>query len=566
MSCQIRDVGILGPVAKGPRGAGSAMISPVDCVICGTRNAPGVENCVGCGTSLDPAGAAGGPGGAPPAGAAPAPPAPSGDAWTAPGTASFPPPGAAGPPGAPPPGYGPPGQYPSNQYPGGGQYPPDQYPSGGQAPGQFPAGSAMPPGQYPPGGAPPGYGPSGAYPGQPGGGGGRSPLLLVLAIIVVAALVGAATFVVLNRGGDDDQQVVLEPISMVQEDDFAGNLDVGESAGAAFAGLTVDEAVPDARVQEVSTGLAGRVVDGVEPAVYGGSRDTQVCDVETLVSFLTDPANEAKATAWADALDIEVSEIESYIGGLTSVRVRWDTRVTNHGFNDGEATPFQSLLQAGTAVMVDDTGVPRVKCNCGNPLGEPTSRGGTSESAALDIDGIAENPDDAWEGLDPAQAVAVNPGASVEAITLVDVDQGGLIERPIGSDGASKRDTGTGDVQLTLEWESAADLDLAVAEPDGTETYFGNPGPSPSGGELDVDSNIGCEDDDGVPGAVENIFWPTGDAPSGTYTVKVTGYTVGGADCGSGDYTLTITVAGEERTEQGSVADDEVDTFEFEVP
>jgi hypothetical protein len=36
--------------------------------------------------------------------------------------------------------------------------------------------------------------------------------------------------------------------------------------------------------------------------------------------------------------------------------------------------------------------------------------------------------------------------------------------------------------------------------------------------------------------------------------------------CGSGDYTLTITVAGEETIEEGTVADDEVDTFTFEVP
>ena len=54
-----------------------------------------------------------------------------------------------------------------------------------------------------------------------------------------------------------------------------------------------------------------------------------------------------------------MADIESYVAGLTAVRLRWDTRVTNHGFSDGEATAFQSLLQAGTAVLVDDTGVPR---------------------------------------------------------------------------------------------------------------------------------------------------------------------------------------------------------------
>jgi hypothetical protein len=384
-------------------------------------------------------------------------------------------------------------------------------------------------------------------------------------VVVVVALVAAAAVVVLTQGDDDSTEVVLEPIDSVQEDDFAGNLDVGESAGAAFADLDLADDVPDARVEQVDTPLAGRVVDGAEPAVYGGSRDTQVCDVAALVEFLTNPDNSDKAEAWAGALDVEVADIESYIGGLTAVRLRWDTRVTNHGFSDGEATPFQSLLQAGTAVLVDDTGVPRVKCNCGNPLGEPEGLDGTSESAALDVDDIAQNPDAAWAGLDPAEAVAVEAGATVTDITLVDVDSGGLIERPVGSDGVTELDTGTGDVQLTLEWESNADLDLAVTEPDGTTIYFGATGPTATGGALDVDSNINCDND----GGVENIFWPTGDAPSGTYTVTVTGYQLvadDGSSCGSGDYTLTMTVAGDETVETGTVAEDEEKSYTIEVP
>ena len=111
------------------------------------------------------------------------------------------------------------------------------------------------------------------------GGGGRNKGLLIGAVLVVIALVGAAVFVVLNQGGDDGEQVVLEPIDMVQEDDFAGNLDAGESAGAVFADFTPDEDVPDARTDDVNARLAGRAVVGTEPAVYGGSRDTQVCDV-----------------------------------------------------------------------------------------------------------------------------------------------------------------------------------------------------------------------------------------------------------------------------------------------
>jgi hypothetical protein len=367
-------------------------------------------------------------------------------------------------------------------------------------------------------------------------------------------------------GGDDAEKVVLEPIDLVQEDDFAGNLDVGDATAAATAAAaTLTNAdVPDSRSEEAGASLAGHTVVGTEQAVYGGSRDTQVCDVGNLVAFLTDEANAGKAEAWAGVLGIEVSDIPTYIGGLTAVRLRYDTRVTNHGYRDGEANGFQSLLQAGTAVLVDDTGVPRVKCNCGNPLGEPTvlSEGGDVGT----VEDIAENPDTAWDGLDPAQAVTVQAGdAAVESVTLVDLDNGGLLERPVGSDGASKTDVGTGDVQVTLEWTSDSDLDLHVIEPDGTETDYTNPGPSSTGGQLDVDSNIECQND----GGVENIFWPVGDAPSGSYHINVHGYQLtreDGSDCGGGDFTLTIKAAGETRTETGTVGQDEDVSFDFSVP
>ena len=55
------------------------------------------------------------------------------------------------------------------------------------------------------------------------------------------------------------------------------------------------------------------------------------------------------------------------------MQLRADTRVTNHGFVDGHATALQSVLQAGTAVLVDDHGRPRVKCGCGNPLLDPVA-------------------------------------------------------------------------------------------------------------------------------------------------------------------------------------------------
>jgi hypothetical protein len=551
----------------------------VECANCGTINAPGVEICVGCGRLLS-AGAAGpgydpppGPGAYPPPPPGPAdpyppaggpgaygPPGPGG--YPPPGSGGYPPPDPGGPGGYPPPDPGGPGGYPPPDPGGPGGYPPPG--PGGYPPPGGPAGYPPPPpvpGGYGPPGGPGSYGPTGD--GQPPRG-KRRGLLVVLALLVVAG-VAAAAFVVLANQGDEPEEVVLEPVGMAQADDFSGNLDVGDAAGAAVAVSTVPAEIPDPRTEEVGTTLAGRHVQGGEPAVYGGSRDTQVCDVAQLVAFLSDPANSAKAEAWAGVLDVEVSGIPDYVAGLTAVRLRFDTRVTNHGFRDGEATAFQSLLQAGTGVLVDDTGVPRVKCNCGNPLSTPAPLDGTSSSDALDLDGIAQNPDDAWDGLDPAQAVTVGAAPTpVAEVTLVDLDGGGLIERPVGSDGASLKDVGTGDVQVTLEWASDADLDLHVVEPDGTEIWYEEPGPSSTGGALDVDSNVECVND----GGVENVYWPASGAPTGTYTVRVEGFRLSlddGTPCGGGEFTLTITIAGEERVEQGTVDQDGVAEFEFVV-
>ena len=76
---------------------------------------------------------------------------------------------------------------------------------------------------------------------------------------------------------------------------------------------------------------------------------------------------------------------------------------------------------------------------------------------------------------------------------------------------------GTGDVQVTLAWDSDSDVDLHVIDPSGQEVYWANRD-VPSGGNLDLDSNAGCSLDNVRN---ENIVWPVGQAPQGTYTVRV---------------------------------------------
>jgi len=117
---------------------------------------------------------------------------------------------------------------------------------------------------------------------------------------------------------------------------------------------------------------------------------------------------------------------------------------------------------------------------------------------------------------------------------------------------------GTGDVQVTLRWPSDADLDLVVLDPNGEEASRSST--TSSGGQLDVDSNIGCVND----GSVENVFWPPGSAPAGTYTVVVEGFEVDG--CGGGAYDITVTIDGQDsQTFTGEVAESGESTHTFTV-
>ena len=118
---------------------------------------------------------------------------------------------------------------------------------------------------------------------------------------------------------------------------------------------------------------------------------------------------------------------------------------------------------------------------------------------------------------------------------------------------------GGGPMQITLTWDSSADLDLHVTEPDGTEIYYGNRGPTASGGTLDGDDNVGCSSD----GSIEHVSWPAETMPSGAFTVEVDGYSVEG--CGGGAYDLVAEVDGEVLLdESGEVAEDETESYNFE--
>ncbi|MGC4931337.1 DUF6777 domain-containing protein [Streptomyces sp. DT117] len=171
-----------------------------------------------------------------------------------------------------------------------------------------------------------------------------------------------------------------------------------------------------------------RGVDGAAPGLYGGTRKVASCDVEKQISTLR--AAPDKNRAFASAQDIEPSAVPDYLRSLTPVQLRMDTRVTNHGFRDGKATPYQAVLQAGTAVLVDDRGVPRVRCACGNPLLPPVAQEDPKQTGK------------AWPGYRSSEVVVVQPASKpVDEFMMVDPANGDWFTRPAGDTGGKDKKT-----------------------------------------------------------------------------------------------------------------------------
>jgi len=139
----------------------------------------------------------------------------------------------------------------------------------------------------------------------------------------------------------------------------------------------------------------GGSVSGGTSGLYGGTLNVASCDPAKMVAFLADHPD--KGAAWASVEGISPADIPGYVAGLTPVLLRADTAVTNHGFADGDATTLQSVLETGTAVLVDRYGVPRARCACGNPLTPPTLAHPTGYTG------------DRWAAFDPAHVVTVAP-------------------------------------------------------------------------------------------------------------------------------------------------------------
>ncbi|MFD7080442.1 DUF6777 domain-containing protein [Streptomyces sp. NPDC059918] len=214
-----------------------------------------------------------------------------------------------------------------------------------------------------------------------------------------------------SAAGPESQEVLLQPVGTAGPDPFTATSATGESAPA-------QPPLPN------PTGQGIRTVGAATPGLYAGTKRLGSCDVEQQLRALTE--DDAKAKAFAEAVSVETAKLPEFLRGLTPVVLRADTRVTNHGFRGGKGEAFQSVLQAGTAVLVDDHGMPRVRCACGNPLQAPRAPKG---SPAL--------KGDQWSGYQAQQVIVIEPTPHpVKSLVLVNIADNTWMERKTGDDGA----------------------------------------------------------------------------------------------------------------------------------
>ena len=233
----------------------------------------------------------------------------------------------------------------------------------------------------------------------------RGLVVAAVLLAVVATLVGV---VFLQRnGGAAGGEVVAEPGGRLGDNPFMPPVGVDKPAVAAPP-------------------TSGGTFVGDTPGLYGGTRNNASCDAGAMATFLNQHPD--RKAAWAGVQGITREQVPSYVEGLTPALLRADTSVTNHGFADGRATVVPTVLQTGTAVLVDDRGVPRTRCSCGNPLTQPAR---------------IEQPryvGSTWPGLSPATTTTIEPAASpIREFTMADPVSQEVFIRPVGTDGGLDR-------------------------------------------------------------------------------------------------------------------------------
>jgi hypothetical protein len=253
--------------------------------------------------------------------------------------------------------------------------------------------------------------------GQAQGGRGLTGKRVLIGLVILAVLGAGAGLGIALTGKSTPagaSEVFLQPANAQGQHPFTPNVGTDASVPSTASGALTPTS---------GTSLAS--YSGNSVGLYGGTLDQSSCNPQQMITYLE--ANPSKASAWAAAEGISVNQISTYIGGLTPMTLRYDTRVTNHGYVNGQANAIPEILQAGQAVLVDSHGVPRARCYCGNPLTPPEAVAGTPQYVGAQ-----------WSEFSPNTVIVVQQSTTViNNFTLINNTTGQAFSRPAGTTGTS---------------------------------------------------------------------------------------------------------------------------------
>ncbi|MEM7093507.1 MAG: DUF6777 domain-containing protein [Actinomycetota bacterium] len=233
--------------------------------------------------------------------------------------------------------------------------------------------------------------------------------LVAAAIAVVAAAIAGFT---LLRGSD---QPGVQLVSAVEP---------GPGPFVETSPPIIDLDDPDLLPLEIADDPGVIVtIRGDAPGLYGASSARALCDTDAVIDQLN--ARPDRLSAWADVASLVSSQAASRLETGADGFLKTDVVVTLASLDTEttEVTTIDAVLERGTVVLIDEFGVPFMRCRDGAPI-----------LPASSVDLTADPVGTRWSGFDPADVIAIVPGTRLAMLDVDDLDAPGTMLATFGPD------------------------------------------------------------------------------------------------------------------------------------